>query len=76
MLATTLLLAILHSRHGGTESIMQRGVQTAPAIPMMPAASQPPAAPAPLAPLPEAPATPAPTPAPAPQPVPAPSSTP
>jgi preprotein translocase subunit SecG len=80
MLATTLLLAILHSRRGGTESIMQRAVQTSPAIPMTPPASQSPTAPAPLAPLPETPTTPpltpAPTPAPMPETAPAQSSTP
>jgi len=30
MLGTTLLLAILHSRHGGSTSLMQRAIQTAP----------------------------------------------
>jgi preprotein translocase subunit SecG len=45
MLGTTLLLAILHTqRGGGRESLMQKAVQSGPAMPG-PAASQPPAMP-------------------------------
>ena len=59
MLGTTLLLAILHTRRGGgSESLMQKVIQTAPA--QTAPASQPPTLPTTL---PEAPATPAPTPA-------------
>ncbi len=49
LLATTLILAILHSHRGATNrSVLQRAVQTAPAA--LPTASQPPAMP--LAPTP------------------------
>ena len=53
LLCTTLILAVLHSRHGGGgESLMERTLQTAPATPMeMPSASQP--ANLPLTPSPE-----------------------
>src|ERR1041385_7381613 len=55
MLGTTLVLAILHTKRGGNESLMQKAIQTAPVAPA-PAASQPPALPMEL---PEKPATPA-----------------
>ncbi len=45
MLGTTLLLAILHTRRGGTGSLMEKAVQSAPALPI-PAPSQPTALPA------------------------------
>ena len=58
MLGTTLLLAILHSRRGGSESLMQKAIQSAPAS--APASSsQPPSLPT------ELPKEPAPAPAPA-----------
>ncbi len=40
MLGTTLLLAILHTKRGGSESLMQKAVQSAPALPAT-APSQP-----------------------------------
>ena len=61
MLGTTLLLAVLHSRRGNTESgsVLQRELQAAPAAtaPVIPQVALPPAAPA--APAPVAPAEPA-----------------
>jgi len=62
MLGTTLLLAVLHSRRGNTESgsVLQRALQSAPAAttaPVIPQVALPPAAPA--TPAPAAPAEPA-----------------
>ena len=46
MLGTTLLLAMLHSRHGGGQSLLQRTLQSEPAMPgQSGAASQPPTLP-------------------------------
>jgi preprotein translocase subunit SecG len=68
MLGTTLLLAILHTRRGGNESLMQKAIQSAPvsqgpvqpALPLaLPEKSD--AAPATAAPATPAPTTPAPT---------------
>ena len=56
MLGTTLLLAILHTRRGGGESLMQKAIQTAPVNPA-PGASQPSAMPTELPKEPTAPAT-------------------
>ena len=54
MLGTTLLLAVLHSRRGNTESgsVLQRALQSAPAAtaPVIPQVVPPPAAPAPAEP--------------------------
>jgi preprotein translocase subunit SecG len=50
MLGTTLLLAVLHSRRGGNQSVMERAAQSAPAAPALPApapVSAPVSAPAP-----------------------------
>jgi preprotein translocase subunit SecG len=68
MLGTTVLLAVLHSRRGGHESIMQRAIQTTPAMPLTAPVSQPPAGPAPLSQTPITPVEPAPAPGPAPAP--------
>ena len=52
LLGTPLLLAILHTRRGGNESLMQKAIQAMP-VQTAPAASQPPTLPMTL---PEAPA--------------------
>jgi len=70
LLGTTLLLAILHSKHGSSGSLMQKTIQTGPVNPAP--MSQPSALPAAL---PENPATPAPA-APATVPAPEPIKTP
>jgi preprotein translocase subunit SecG len=77
MLGTTLLLAILHTRRGGNESLMQKAIQTAPVsqAPVQPAlpmtlpektdtapATPAPVTPAPTTTAPSAPAAPAKTP--------------
>jgi preprotein translocase subunit SecG len=66
LLATTLLLAVLHSRRDrtGAGGALRRAMQAAPAVPAAPAAGMPilPSSPTPA---PEAPTTPAPAPAPA-----------
>jgi preprotein translocase subunit SecG len=66
MLGSTLLLAVLHAKRGGRETLMERAVQSAP-VARTPAAGelQLPAGPTPPAPAEPAPA-PTPTPAPAP----------
>lgn len=61
MLGTTLLLAMLHTRRGGHESLIQKSLQTSP----MPASSQLPSLPMAPSPAPTpAPASPAPAPTP------------
>src|SRR5438093_5433207 len=60
MLGTTLLLAMMHTRRGGSESLMQKAIQTGPAAPA-PTASQLPMLPT-GSPKEPAPAAPAPTP--------------
>jgi hypothetical protein len=75
LLATTLILAILHSRQRSSGSLMQRAIEQPVGLPA--SASQPPSLPTPQSPAtPATPEAPGPTPAPAPAPAPAPSSTP
>lgn len=61
LLGTTLLLAILHTRRGGNESLMQKAIQSAP-VQTAPAASQLPSLPVESPDKPAAPVTPAPEP--------------
>jgi len=65
LLGTTLLLAILHTKRGGSTSLMQKAAQSAPVNPVSPPPALPTALPEnPATPAPEAPATvPAPEPA-------------
>lgn len=67
MLGTTLLLAILHTKRGGSESLMQKAVQSTP-ISQAPA-SQSPVLPVPLPESPAAPTPAAPATTPAPEPI-------
>lgn len=67
LLGTTLLLAILHSKRGGSESLMQKAIQTAPVSsgpvqPALPMALPEKTDTAPATPAPVAPAEPAKTP--------------